>query len=333
MELIKSQPVNIIESDLDLIHDYEQSMIQNNYPQETIKKYIKTARRFQSFIQSENRRGVMKSDVIDFLNQNPNISPSTWNNYLTYLKQFFKFLQSEKMMMDITAGIRSKRVKREFKKESIPENVVLELYQYFERRVELAFESNDKRVKPLAALRNLAYFSILISLGSRAGKTTLIRIRDVREKVTRLGNVPAVGVPSKGFHDVKLRPVQPFVFSNIERYLKHLGDYSKDDFLFQSSKKDGSGSTPISYDQMLKVITKALKTLGIKNDSTHNNVISPHSFRHTVGEMILSEKGLNYLQDFFDHSSINTSKMYAGRNKENELFESPPDIEKYFNIK
>lgn len=333
MQLVRAETNNIVKSETSLVDDYSQYLLENNYPEKTIVQYICTANNFNRFVVLENRHHIGKGDVLDYLNQNPHIAPHTWNNYLTYLKQFFKFLRTERGMQDLTDGIRQKKVARKFYKKSLPQSVILELYQYFENRVAIAKRTEDKRVKSVTALRNLVFFGVLISVGSRAGQTTYIKIKDIDSQPTDTGNVPSISIPDKGKHTSSSKPVPQFVFTAIEEYLQEIGNYSRDDFLFRSFKKGGNPKFSISYNQMYRVVNAAFIAIGVKNKSTHKHEITLHSLRHSLAELIFEKHGLEYLQDFYNHSSSSTTRMYAGRKREKYLFENPPDISSFYQIK
>lgn len=336
MKVIPLASQSLSQAGIGIISEYGQSLFEQNLPPATIAKYVSTAQAFYDFIAGQDQRdyskGIGKVDVLNFLHRNEAIAPQTFNNYLTYLRQLFKWLQSEKSHPDITVGIRPKKVQRKFYKDSLPESVILELYQYFETRVPLAENSTDKRTTKAAALRNLAFFGILISLGSRAGMTCTIKLAHINEKVTKTGNVHAVGIMDKGKATVTYRPIPEFVFKAIDQYLHEIRNYPPSDYLFRSLKTNSQQNRSISYNQMWKVVTAAFVAIGVKNKSTHKNVITPHSLRHSLAEVILEKYGMEYLQKYYNHASITTTQMYAGRGEEQKIFNNPPDIKNIYGL-
>jgi integrase/recombinase XerD len=294
-----------------------------NTPEKTLSKYFDKAKDFELYL-CKPLTETRKQDILNFLNRTK-VSPHTWNNYLTYLRQFFKWMQSELIMPDITAGIKRKKVERKFYKSVLPENVISELYQYFENRVEVAKRKKDGRVKPVAAMRDLAFLGLLISLGSRAGKTTLVKVGDIREEILQNGNITVVGIQDKGKESLTFRPIPQFIFDTIESYIQATGNFSKDNYLFRAHKS-GNENRPISYNMMWQRITAGFKAIGVKNKTTHKYLITPHSLRHSLAEILQRKNGTEYTQKFLNHSHISTTQMYAGRNDERKIFESPPDI-------
>lgn len=309
-------------------YNYKQYLIESNFNDKTIEKYVDKVCSLIGFLDNKGLSiyDCKKNHVLEFLKSGKSVSPHTFNNYLTYLRQFFKWMQSELHMPDITVGIKRKPITRKFYKDSIPQNAINDLYQYFEGRVQLFKSKNDKRYKPITAMRDVAYLGLLITLGSRAGLTTFVKLKDIREKITNKGNVTLVKIKDKGKETGTERPIPKFVFDAIERYVEAKGSYSPDDFLFVAHNQSEVKNKPISYNMMWKRLTAGFIAIGIKNKTTHKYVITPHSLRHSLAEMILKRHGTVYLQKFYNHSSITTTQMYAGRDFENELFENPPDV-------
>lgn len=334
--ILLDKSTDLRQLDFTLVERFEKSLINNDTPIVTVNKYISVIKRFDTYLTTNDKTflDTSKEDVNGFLRSLNLNSPSTHNNYLTYIKQIYKWMQSERIMFDITTGIKRKKVKRTFKKKSLPSSALKELYLYFEKRVEVARENalKDKRVKIKTHLRNLAYVGVLISMGARAGKATLVRVGDVDEEVLENGNVCVISIEDKGREETTQRPLPPFVFEDIEAYKKATGNFNSENFLFRRHDLKLTENKPVTYNMMWRVITKAFISLGYKTSSVHKNVITPHSLRHSLAELIFEKYGADYLKAFYNHASIDTSMIYAGRNIEKKLKEHRPDIEGMLSI-
>ena len=318
-----------------LLESYKASMIAESMRIETINKYMAIAEKYVDYL--FNRKihilQTKKGDVTSFINSQGKVSAATWNNKLTYLRQFYKYMQGIEYKMDITISIKRKKGIRGFAKKSLPASVIREMIDYFKSRIEIARASKDKRIRLDTALRDYAFFCVITSLGSRAGLSTQLKVKHVRYEFTENGSrVPVLEMDSKGREEEKARPIPPYVFEAIEEYLTYTGNTQSESFVFKAHGKGAVIGKPVTYGNMWERITKVFVKLGIKSKTTDKNKITPHSLRHSLGEFLVEEYGLEYVKTFYDHASSDTTRRYVGRNFERKIIENRPDIEGIYGI-
>ena len=319
-----------------LLESYKASMIAESMRIETIDKYMAIAEKYVSYL--FNRKihilQTKKGDVTRFINSQGKVSAATWNNKLTYLRQFYKYMQGIEYKMDITISIKRKKGIRGFAKKSLPASVIREMIDYFKNRIEIARASKDKRIRLDTALRDYAFLCVLTSIGSRAGLTTELKVKHVRYAFAENGSrVPVLDLQSKGREEEKTRPIPPYVFDAIEEYLVYTDNINNPDaFVFRGHGKGAIEGQPVTYNNMWERINKVFIRLGIKSKTTDKNKISPHSFRHSLAEFLVADHGVKYVQVFYDHKSQSTTDIYSGRNSEKALLTDRPDIERIYGI-
>lgn len=329
-EIILYNNKEIQAKELSLLKQYEQSMRDDNMNPITIQKYLETVEVYVAHLENlgikmnETKNG----HVTDFINLKKNISPVTWNNRLTHIKQFYKWLQSNRIALDITTAIKPKKIKRTFAKKSLPPTVIREMIEYFKSRIEVAKSSKDKRIRIDIALRDYAFFSLICSLGSRAGLTTKIKIKDIGTGFHSNGSkVAVIRLKDKARDAMTAKPIPPFVFDAIEAYITYTGNTDPENYLFKAHGWRDNTDKPVSYFNMRARIENVFIKLGIKAKTTDKNMITPHSLRHSLAEMLVKEYGTEYVQHLYDHASIDTTNKYQGRNKDQDLLDNRPDIE------
>lgn len=145
-----------------------------------------------------------------------------------------------------------------------------------------------------ASYRNYFMFVLGINVALRISDLLNLKVKDVKgKKYLKVREV-------KNNND-KIQLLSLEIRQIISDYVEGMKD---DDYLFPSQR----GEKPISRVQAYRILNHAAKALGFTELS-----IGAHTLRKTFGYHFYQKtKDLGLLQEFFGHSSIETTKRYIG---------------------
>lgn len=243
------------------------------------------------------------------------IKPKTLNARLYSFSPFWKWLNNQHGIPDITTEIPGARIEKS-KKKGITANHWLIISEKLE---ELAFKS------PLSPLdyRNMVIFKIMRYFGRRIAEicslnldSIAISAEDMKLTYTGKGNrkftkhLPFYNEEGKIFFALKLREQYKRYLSKCRPFFVLKGKNKK--ALFLSLK--GTRITPRQVERLFK---KLLKACALQNEG-----YVPHSLRHGFARQKLdSGVSLRKVQKLMDHASIKTTEQYLDADEE-ELTEA-----------
>lgn len=240
---------------------------------------------------------VQKKDVQDYCFRD-DISVSTQNNYLTHLKTFFKWVESNGHGTDVTKGIRKKTVPENLKDQIIGsddlETIIMKHQQHISKKTTDGFILSDSRKQ--------LWFEPLVRFAFKTGlrKTEILKLK---WKHLDINNNLITVVAGKGG---KSRTV---VFDNEIKSLLKTWKQSvnglDDRFVFESPESTREESKQMASDTP----SKNFKTFVVK--AGLGNSIHFHSLRHTAATNYL-KAGYNLyeVQKLMGHSSISVTERY-----------------------
>lgn len=219
-------------------------------------------------------------------------SASTIQLYITSVKMFFRFLDSEGLYEDVTRYVKNVSVDRtEHKRDSLSEKQAQELLASIPL-------FNEK------GLRDYAIIRLMLTTGLRTIEVANTQIGDIKEN--SCGYV--LYIQGKG-HKEKDRFVKLMgkTFEAIRVYLERRATKEKlspEAPLFVS--ESNRGRTGITSKSVSRICKEAMRKIGLDSDR-----LSAHSFRHTSATLNMLNGGtLEETQQLLRHSSINTTMIY-----------------------
>ena len=283
--LIKENHFKVNET---ILNDFIRSL---DASKETKETYLKGARKFIKWCESEGINEVLKEDLIrykTYLKTN-GYEASSISMYITALKKLYKYLESLGIK-NLASDLKGAKGSRNFKKDPLTIEQTKQLLKSIDRSTE-------------EGLRNYALTYLLVATALRTIEIERANIEDIRT----LGTTNVLYVQGKG-KDAKDEYVvlTPSVMSAIQDYLSRRKNTKPSDPLF-ISYSDRSNGQRLKTRSIRDLIKKELKGIGIISDK-----ITTHSLRHTgITLSLLGGATLQEAQQLARHSNINTTLIYA----------------------
>lgn len=268
----------------------------------TMKLYTANIRRF--FIWADrnrlDKRNLQRADVIQYKNEMiRDHEVTTAESYLVPVKKFYSWLSDKGWSSNISAGIKTPRRNRDYKKKGLQPDQVKELLA--------SFDHNSVKSK-----RDFAMVSLMLRNGLRCSEVVRLSVGDVIEKSEQMG----VMVQGKGQNDKIFLPITDKVAVPLEQYLLTRKLNDKDALFTSIAYNNMNGRmTPNSVSTMVK---SKLKLIGIDDKD-----ITAHSLRHTTAQMLLrADVSLYEVQKFMRHSDPKITEIYLNSMNEEIMFKN-----------
>ncbi len=259
--------------------------------------YRRALKRFKQFLAQREEHGVQqgyltKADLIHYKSQllAQGLSPRTGNLYLTSVRQFFKFLESNRIYPDVTAGIRGFKRSYSFNRDPLTVQQARDLLASIETTT-------------LVGLRDHAMINLMLRTGLRTMEVVASDVGDIRQS----SNATLLYVRSKG-KDAK----DDFVvltreaYEPIARYLAARRCNDPHSALFVSHSRSNDGAR-LSTETLRKSVKNRLAAIGV-----YSSRISAHSLRHTFATMALENGAtIEQVRDALRHTNITTTQIYV----------------------
>lgn len=216
-------------------------------------------------------------------------SAYTISGYLTVVRKFFEWLESNKIFPNIAKSVKGLKKPKGFRKECLTVEQI---------RTALASFDTDTQ----DGLRDYALFNLLVRTGLRTVEVSRATVGDLRqESGEAILQVQGKGRDSKDdfvlLVDETLRPLR--------KYLASRGALSEKDPLFSSTSNRTNGE-PLKERTISWIIKETLRKIDI-DDSR----ITAHSLRHTaVSLSIKNGASLIQAQAMARHSDPKTTMIY-----------------------
>lgn len=256
----------------------------------TVKSYKSGVRKFLEFLHSNGISNPTRDTVILYKKElMTRYSANTVSLYLSAIRRFFSWCDSEKLYPNICTGIKSPKISREHKRDAFSAGELKTIISGLERN-------------NLEGMRNYAMFTLIATCGLRTCEVVRANIGDIH----RVAGATILDIQGKGHISkdafVKLTPN---IEKAIREYLKARGNVSEDEPLFASCSRRNYGQrlTTVTVSQVCK---RAMVSAGF---DSHR--LTAHSLRHSaVTICLLGGMSLSEVQVFARHQSISTTMIY-----------------------
>lgn len=274
---------------LEAVEEYKQYLlIEKNLSTGTIETYDYSLNKLISFI-NDNKIDV-KDITEELINEylaylHDHLSKTTIKRHITTLKQFFLFLQKEKIIEDNIMD----------KLDNIKPSKTLPIV-LSKKEINRLLESIE--VLDEISSRNRCMLELLYSSGLRVSELLSLKLGDLHlnEKLLR-----CIGKGDKE----RIIPISEiacyYIRDYIDNYRELLLNDNKSDYLFLTKKGKIIQRTNF-YNMLIKINKKA----GITKHNT------PHTLRHTFATHLLeNDADLRSIQEMLGHSDISTTTIYT----------------------
>jgi integrase/recombinase XerD len=258
--------------------------------------YRRALKRFKEFLSLREVGGgvgyLTKTDIVQYKSHllAEGLSPRTGNLYLTAVRQFFKYLESNRIYPDVSAGLKGFKRSYGFNRDPLTLQQARDLLASID-------------TTSLIGLRDFVMINLMLRTGLRTMEVVGSDVGDIRQT----SNATLLYVRSKG-KDAK----DDFVvltreaYEPIARYLaaRQCTDPRAALFVSHSTANDGDRLTTQSLRASVKT---RLTDIGV-----FSSRISAHSLRHTFATMALANGAtIEQVRDTLRHASIATTQIYV----------------------
>lgn len=216
--------------------------------------------------------------------------PTTIQNYIIAVKQFFKWTEDEGLYPNIAKHIKGAKISHEHKKDYLTSAQA--------RHVLLTINRDSLKGK-----RDYAMLALMLTMGLRTVEVSRANVDDIRTQ----GDAVVLYVQGKG-HVEKDAPVRMpgHVESAIREYLKARGAIASGTPLFASTSHNNQGK---------RMTTRSISGI-VKQSFINAGYDSPrltaHSTRHTSATLnLLNGATLQETQQLLRHVNLQTTEIYA----------------------
>lgn len=232
-------------------------------------------------------------------------SSLTVGGYLTAVRRFFEWAESEKLYPNVAKGIKTPRRKQQFKKQPLSNQDSRALLAYYKER----------------SLRDYAIINLLLRTGLRTVELVNADVRDIVMKRHEDGQRRVLLIKGKG-RDEKDQFVilTDKAFLSISAYLKERGKAKGGEPLFTAVSNQNNGDR-LTTKSIRRIVKEGLRAIGI--DSLE---FSAHSLRHTSAVSVLKSGASLYdAQRMLRHSSPATTQIYTRTIEEEQHLKNAPE--------
>ena len=278
---------------------------QEDVKESSKKLYARTLRLFFEWVANEGKQvaQLTKADIVEYKNAlfGNGLTALSVASYLTSLRKFYEWAESEKLYPNIVKGVKTPRRTQAFKKQHLTEEKSAELLTHFEA----------------LSLRDYAIVNLILRTGLRTIEVVRADVGDITFKANRR----ILKVHGKG-HDEKddFVVLTDKAYQPIADYLKTRKKAKASEPLFTSDSNRNTGE---------RLTTRTISGLcknGLKAVGLDGREFTAHSLRHTTAVMILKNGGeLTEAQAVLRHTSPATTQIYTESIKEELRLKDAPE--------
>ena len=258
----------------------------------TVKSYKSGIKYFIRYIDEKGIKFPKRNDIISFkkyLNENGKC-PATVAAYLSALRRFFAWTNSENIYPDISTGIKAPKQDKGHKRDYLSGEMISEVLETANRNT-------------LEGKRNFAIMAVMSTCGLRCCEIVRADVADIRN----IGGLTCLFVLGKGRNSKRefVKLTAP-VIEAINDYLIARGPVKGNTPLFASCSRRNRGG---------RLTTRTISAI-CKNSMIQagydSHRLTAHSLRHSAVTLALQAGlSLSETQAFARHSNIQTTTVYA----------------------
>ena len=258
----------------------------------TVKAYRAGISKLLEYLRKEGIRQPKRENIIDFKNYliHCGKKPATVALYMSAIRRFFSWCESEGLYPNITNGIKSPRQERSHKRDAFSADELKAIISGLDH-------------KTLEDKRNFALFTLITACGLRTVEVVRANVGDIH----RISGVLVLDIQGKG-HASKdaFVKITPMVEKAVTDYLSARGHVSPNEPLFASCSRRNRGGR-LTTRTISQVCKNAMKAAGY---DSHR--LTAHSLRHSaVTIALMGGMSLQDTQAFARHANIATTTIYA----------------------
>ena len=267
--------------------------------------YSRTLKLFFEWTEERGKQiaDLSRTDILEYKDElfAKGLSSLSVASYLTSLRKFYEWAESEKLYPNIAKGVKTPRRVQAFKKQHLTEDKSTELLNHFESM----------------SLRDYAIVNLILRTGLRTIEVVRADVGDITFKANRrILRVWGKGRDTKDDFVV----LTDKTYIPIKNYLATRKGVKANEPLFTSGSHRNTGE---------RLTTRTISGLckeGLKAIGLDGREFTAHSLRHTTAVTILKNGGqLTDAQEVLRHSSPTTTQIYTESIKEELRLKDAPE--------
>ena len=267
--------------------------------------YTRTLKLFFEWVEQKGKviADLTRTDLLEYKDElfANGLSSLSVASYLTSLRKFYEWAESEKLYPNIAKGVKTPRRVQAFKKQHLTDEKSGELLNHFHE----------------LSLRDYAIVNLILRTGLRTIEVVRADVGDITFK----GNRRVLRVWGKG-HDTKddFVVLTEKAYEPIKEYLNTRKGAKVNEPLFTSDSHRNEGG---------RLTTRTISGLcksGLKAIGLDGREFTAHSLRHTTAVTILKNGGdIAQAQAVLRHTSPATTQIYTESIKEELRLQTAPE--------
>ena len=258
----------------------------------TVKAYRLGISQLLGYLDKEGIKQPKRENIIDFKKYliDSGKKPSTVALYISAIRRFFAWCESENLYPDITRGIKSPRQERTHKRDAFSAG-------------ELQAIISGITHNTLEEKRNFAMFTLITACGLRTCEVVRANISDIH----RIAGVLVLDIWGKARSDKdSFVKITPMVEKAITEYLSARGNVQPSEPLFTSCSRRNFGQR-LTTGTVSGVCKSAMRKAGYNSSR-----LTAHSLRHSaITIALMGGMSLQDTQSFARHQNLSTTLIYA----------------------
>lgn len=267
--------------------------------------YTRTLKLFFEWVEAKGKviAELTRTDLLEYKEElfSKGLSSLSVASYLTSLRKFYEWAESEKLYPNIAKGVKTPRRVQAFKKQHLTDEKSGELLNHFHE----------------LSLRDFAIVNLILRTGLRTIEVVRADVGDITFK----GNRRVLRVWGKG-HDTKddFVVLTEKAYEPIKAYLDTRKGAKAGEPLFISDSHRNTGG---------RLTTRTISGLckeGLRAIGLDGREFTAHSLRHTTAVTILKNGGdISQAQAVLRHTSPATTQIYTESIKEELRLQTAPE--------
>ncbi len=258
----------------------------------TVKTYKAGITRLITYLKAKQITKPVREDIAAFKKalQECGCKPATVAAYLSAIRRFFDWTESEGLYPNITRGIKAPKIDKGHKRDFLTAPQISRMMKGIDTHT-------------VEGKRNFAILALMATGGLRTVEVMRANVEDL----STAGGEPVLFVQGKGRTDKKeFVKLTPEVLQAIREYLNARGKVNRKEPLFVSCSHRNRGGRLTT--RTISGIAKA----SMISAGYYSDRLTAHSLRHSaVTIALMAGQSLAEVQYFARHSNINTTQVYA----------------------
>ena len=257
----------------------------------SVRSYISGVRKFLQYLSINSINTPTRETVLTYKKELiEKYSANSVSLYLSSIRRFFSWCESEKLYGDITRGIKSPKISHDHKRDAFSAEELKTIIGGIDRN-------------GLQGMRDYAIFCLITATGLRTVEVMRANVGDMH----RVAGTMILDIQGKGrsAKDAFVK-ISGHVEKAITEYLKARGNVRDSEPLFVSCSKRNKNQR-LTTRTISQVCKNAMKAAGY---DSHR--LTAHSLRHSsITLALLAGMSIQDVSQFARHSSISVTQVYS----------------------